>query len=60
MAIAQDNQMRSPSCRFTPSNSLNLVLVAALAAAFLELCFYVVHRTGSIEGLAASATAACW
>lgn len=34
------------------NKNVNLVLVAALAAAFLGLCFYVVHRTGSMEGLA--------
>uniref|UniRef100_A0A5Q5BT79 Uncharacterized protein n=2 Tax=unclassified Mycobacterium TaxID=2642494 RepID=A0A5Q5BT79_MYCSS len=32
--------------------NLNLALLAALAAAFLVLCFYVVARTGSVEGLA--------
>ncbi|GFG53495.1 hypothetical protein CQY20_22070 [Mycolicibacterium agri] len=29
-----------------------VIMLAAVAGTFLGLCFYVVHRTGSVEGLA--------
>jgi hypothetical protein len=29
-----------------------VIMLAAVAGTFLALCFYVVHRTGSVEGLA--------
>lgn len=34
------------------NKNVNVALLAGLAAVFLGLCFYVVARTGSVEGLA--------